>query len=336
MQLITSGFVALGLLVGLILINLQVALSTALLFGTIYFLLALFTRRALHKNGKKIAVSARQLMKALQEGLGAIRDVLIDGTQMEYLTVYREADSQQRRLRADNAFLAVFPRYALEALGMVGLALIGSLLVLQQGNGINVIPLLGALALGAQRLLPALQQVYASWAAIKGYSVAIEDVLLLLEQPLPIVIDTPHPFELSKSVVLSDVHYKYDTTKPDVLKGVSLEIFRGERIGFIGSTGSGKSTAVDLIMGLLKPTSGRIFIDGIDLHDSTKPKLSSSWRASIAHVPQNIFLSDNTIAENIAFGVPKDQINFDRVRYAARQAQILGFIEDSPTAFILI
>jgi len=333
LQLITSGIVAIGLFLGLMYINLQVALVTSALFGITYVLLAVLSKRALHKNGNKIAFASRQLMKALQEGLGAIRDVLLDGTQDEYLSVYRVAEAQQRKLRANNYFLAVSPRYVLEALGMITLALVGSVLVLRQGNESNVLPLMGAFALGAQRMLPALQQVYGSWASIKGYSVAVEDVLRLLEQPLPEIITKPEPLRLKRSISLSNICYQYDQNKPHVLKNISLEILSGERIGFIGSTGSGKSTAIDLIMGLLKPTSGKIYIDGIDLYDQEYPQLISAWRASIAHVPQSIFLSDNTIAENIAFGVPKHKIDIEKVRYAAQQAQILKSIEDTNDGF---
>ena len=149
-----------------------------------YGLLAITSRRELVRNGQKISEVSRQQLKALQEGLGAIRDVLLDGSQPTYLQIYRQADRPQRQLQAKNSFLGSFPRYALEALGMVAIALLGGLLVSQRGSGVSVIPFLGVLALGAQRLLPALQQIYAAWASLKGYSAAIQAVLALLNQPL--------------------------------------------------------------------------------------------------------------------------------------------------------
>ena len=151
LQLITSAVVAFGLVTGLLLIDAAVAFSAVALFGSAYTLLGIANRRELHRNGLKITEASTQQLKALQEGLGSIRDVLLDSNQPVFLKAYREADRPQRQLLAKNVFLGVFPRYAFEALGMVGIALLGGLLVMQRGTGPAVIPLLGTLALGAQR-----------------------------------------------------------------------------------------------------------------------------------------------------------------------------------------
>jgi ATP-binding cassette subfamily B protein len=132
---------------------------------------------------------------------------------------------------------------------------------------------------------------------------------------------------------LERLRFRYGSQTPWVLAGIDLEIRRGERIGLIGSTGSGKSTLVDLLMGLLTPTEGRILLDGVDLYDSCNPEHLVAWRAVIAHVPQSIFLADSSIAENIAFGIPKGLIDLERVQQAAQQAQIAGFIESSPEGY---
>ena len=327
LQIITGGVVAVGLLTGLLLIDALAAVAAAVLFCTAYGALAITARRELRSNSIKIAEASTQQLKALQEGLGAIRDVLLDGSQPLYLKIYGQADRPQRQLSAKNAFLGTFPRYALEALGMVAIALLGGLLVLQRGSGATVIPLLGALALGAQRLLPALQQIYGGWAALKSYSAAMQDVLAMLNQPLPSLADRAEPLWLRKDISLEGVHYRYSPDQYDVLQGVDLEICRGERIGLIGSTGSGKSTTIDVLMGLLVPTAGRLLVDGADIHDRACPERLSAWLATIAHVPQNIYLADSSIAENIAFGIPRYQINFARVKKAAEQAQIASFIE---------
>ena len=165
LQLITSVLVAIGLLTGLLWIDALVALAAASLFATAYGVLAMTARRELRRNGQIISDFSTRQLQALQEGLGAIRDVLLDGSQPTYLQIYRQADRPRRRLLAKNVFLGIFPRYALEAVGMVAIALLGCLLVLQRGSGMAVIPLLGVLALGAQRLLPALQQIYSGWAS---------------------------------------------------------------------------------------------------------------------------------------------------------------------------
>jgi len=333
LQLLTAAVVAVGLLAGLLLIDWPVALGAAALFGSVYGLLAITARQELRRNSLRIAAAAKQQIKALQEGLGAIRDVLLDGNQATYVAIYRQADRPQRQLLAKNQFLGAFPRYAVEALGMVAIALLGGLLVLQQGSGGGVIPLLGALALGVQRLLPALQQVYGGWSSLKGFNAELAGVLAMLNQPLPPLVQVAAPLSLREGIRLEGVHFRYGPEQPEVLRGLEIEIRRGERIGLIGSTGSGKSTTVDLLMGLLEPTAGRVLVDGIDLRDPGHPERLAAWRAAIAHVPQSIYLADSSLAENIAFGVPRDQIDLARVRQAAAQAQIASFIEASPEGY---
>ena len=333
LQVITAAVVAVGLLSGLLLIDWAVALGAAALFGSVYGLLAITTRKELQRNSQLITAAARQQIKALQEGLGAIRDVLLDGNQRTYVAIYRQADRPQRQLLAKNQFLGTFPRYALEALGMVAIALLGGLLVLQNGSGAAVIPLLGALALGAQRLLPALQQVYGGWAVLKGANANMAAVLAMLNQPLPPQVSVAEPLPLREGILLEGVHFRYGPEQPEVLYELDLEIRRGERIGLIGSTGSGKSTTVDLLMGLLEPTAGRVLVDGADLHDPAHPERLAAWRGTIAHVPQSIYLADSSIAENIAFGVPRQQIDLARVKQAAEQAQIASFIEGSAEGY---
>ena len=329
LQLLTSSVVAVGLLVGLLLIDAQVALVAAAIFSSAYVALAMLSRRELQINGRKITSASTLQIKSLQEGLGAIRDVLLNCSQNLYLETYRDADRPQRQLGAKNAFIIAFPRYSLEALGMVAIALLGGVLVVQRGSGTAVIPLLGALALGAQRMLPALQQVYAGWAALKSYNASMKGVLEILDLPVPLPLTGIEPLLPRNEILMHEVHFRYGRDQPDVLRGVDLEIRVGERIGLIGSTGSGKSTTVDILMGLLVPTTGKVLVDGVDLHDPQHPERLFAWRASIAHVPQSIYLADSSISENIAFGVPRHQIDFERVKQAAHQAQIANYIEST-------
>lgn len=333
LQLITSAVVAAGLLAGLLVIDAPIALGAAALFGIAYGVLTITARRELRSNGLKIAEAASQQLKALQEGLGAIRDVLLDGSQRTYLQLYQQADRPQRQLTAKNNFLRYSPRYALEALATVAIGLIGGGVALQRGSSAAVIPLLGALALGAQRLLPALQQIYSGWAALKGDNAAMQGVLEMLDQPLPLELIGPEPLPLREGICFDKVYFRYEIDQPEVLQGLHLEIRCGECVGLIGSTGSGKSTTVDLLMGLLVPTAGQVLVDGADLHDPEHPERLLAWRAAITHVPQTIYLADSSIAENIAFGVPRQQIDMGRVKEAAAHAQIASFIDASPDGY---
>lgn len=332
-QMITAAVVASCLLTVLLLMDWALAVGAAVIFCSVYCLLAIVTRRRLQRNSQQISAAAMLQIKALQEGLGAIRDVLLDGNQPTYVESYRQADRSQRQLQAKNMFLGVFPRYVVEALGVVAIALLGGILVLQKGTGGAVIPLLGGLALGAQRLLPSLQQIYGDWSILQGFNADLAGVLSMLNQPLPPQVSVTKPMILRECIHLEGVHFQYGSDQKEVLQGLDLEIRSGERIGLIGSTGSGKSTTADLLMGLLSPTAGRVLVDGADLHDPAHPERISAWRAAIAHVPQSIYLADSSIAENIAFGVPRNQIDLVRMKHAAEQAQIASFVEASQEGY---
>ena len=333
LRLITSSIVAVCLFLGLLFIDTTIALSATLVFGAAYLVLAIISRRELVANGQKIATASTEQIKSLQEGLGAIRDVLLDGSQSTYLEIYKQADRPVRRLQAKNDYIGTFPRYALESLGMVAIAFLGGLIAWQRGNGASVIPLPGAFALGAQRLLPALQQIYGGWAALNAYKISMSNLVAMLNQHVPVTIDYVKPSPLTRSIFFEDVRFHYNAAQSDVLVGTNFEIQHGERIGIFGPSGAGKSTVVDLIMGLLKPSEGRVLVDGKDLHDPRHPERLIAWRSTIAHVPQAIYLSDSSIAENIAFGTPRSQIDHERVQKAAQQSQISAFIESIPRGY---
>ena len=201
----------------------------------------------------------------------------------------------------------------------------------RHGGVAEALPILGMLALGAQRLLPLMQQLYGSWTMVAGSKAALIDVLGLLDQPLPAAANQPEPapLALKDAISFDNVRFHYGNNGPWVLDGINLVIPKGAKIGFVGSTGSGKSTALDLLMGLLEPTQGKILVDGQPISH----ELKRAWQRTIAHVPQNIFLADTTVAENIAFGIPPDQIDHERVHKAAEQAMIAEFIESRPEGY---
>lgn len=325
LTLISSLILLVAITLTLFFIDRVVALTVIVGFGTCYVIISLFFRSQLRLNAQRIAHEQNQVIKALQEGLGGIRDVLLDGTQPIYCDIYRQADHPLRNAYGSNIFIAGSPRFIMEALGIALIACLAYILSLRAEGIGSALPVLGALALGAQRLLPALQQAYGAWTNIIGSQSSLADVVMLLDQPLPeeILQPIPLPLAFEQSIRFDAVRFRYSSDGPWVLNGLNFTIPKGARVGIVGGTGSGKSTTLDLLIGLLMPTEGKLLIDGLPCTGNR----IRAWQKTIAHVPQNIYLADATLAENIAFGIPKAAIDMGRVRRAAQQAQIADFIE---------
>ena len=325
LKLMSSTILLVSIILALLVIDPVVAVSAAAGFGGIYGLISWISRHRLHLNGQRIAHEQSQVVKALQEGLGGIRDVLLDGNQLAYTNIFSKAVYPLRLAQGDNVFIAGSPRFIMEAFGMVLIAILAQALSYQAGGIATALPVLGALALGAQRLLPALQQIYVAWASIAGNYASLSDTVELLGQPMPadILKHKAAPLLFQNTICFNAVRYRYTNDSSWVLKDLNLTISKGATVGIVGSTGSGKSTMLDLLMGLLIPTEGEILVDGQSIRDARV----GAWQRTIAHVPQSIYLADTTLAENIAFGVPLIDIDMDMVQQAARKAQISDFIE---------
>jgi len=331
LNLISSSIMLIAILIALFAINPVIALSAFCGFGLIYGFIIWFTRERMLINSQCMSRESILVVKSLQEGLGGIRDVLIDGCQAVYCQIYRNADLPMRRAQGNVSFIGASPRFAIEALGMLLIAGLAYALARQPDGITKAIPVIGALALGTQRLLPVLQQAYGSWSSIQSGQASLQDTLELLDQPLPDYVDKPAatPIPFKNHINLQNLSFRYTQQTPFVLKNLNLTLQKGSRIGFIGLTGSGKSTLLDIVMGLLPPTEGTLDIDGQTVTQSN----NRAWQAHIAHVPQAIFLADSTIKENIAFGVQKGKIDHERVKQAARRAQIADIIETWPKKY---
>ncbi len=328
LTLISSAVILLAVLGTLISIQPIISLSAFIGFGLIYVAVAAITKRRIARNSRTIATQQIRVTKVVQEGLGGIRDVLIDGTQPVYSKSYKEAFTPLQVALSGNQVAGASPRFGVEALGMVllaGLAYVPAVLS-GAGEGVtNVIPILGTLAVGAQRLLPVLQQIYNAYITINGNQASTQDALDLLDQPMPehAYLQPANPMTFETAITLTDLSFRYTPQGPWVLRHINLQVPKGSRVGFMGVTGSGKSTLLDIVMGLLSPTEGALLVDNVAVTSQT----SRAWQVHISHVPQAIYLSDTSIAENIAFGVPLELIDLQKVKQAAQQAQIAQTIE---------
>ncbi|OQW68049.1 MAG: ABC transporter ATP-binding protein [Proteobacteria bacterium ST_bin12] len=331
LTIISSLFMMSAILIAIVYVNPLIAFTAFGSFGLLYTLIIKLTRKRLIKTGECIAREGANVHKSLQEGLSGIRDVLIDGTQSVYCQIYRDSDFPMRRASGDQSFIGAAPRYLMESLGMLLIAVLAYILAFQPDGVTKAIPILGALALGSQRLLPVLQQTYASISSIVGSQASLRDALELLDQPLPAYVNQPipKPLPFEQSINLNQLSFRYSSESAWVLNKIDISVAKGSRVGVIGSTGGGKSTMLDIVMGLLEPSEGSLEIDGV-LVDALNRR---AWQSHIAHVPQAIFLADTSIAENIAFGVPKAKIDYERVKLAAQQAQIADAIESWPSQY---
>ena len=330
-QGIVSVVYSCAIVAALVSIDYMSALLAGSGLAVFYWIITVITRRKLFVSGRISAECEGRRIQVVQEGLGGIRDVLIDSTQKVYVARLNKTLVAQREARVVGAFITTVPRFLVEGIGMVLIASVAYVMSLRTGGISTALPVLGALALGAQKLLPQLQQAYAGWTAVSSSRQALADVLELLEQAASSQLSEEQVSSLGMNVdiTMRNVSFRYGETQSEVLRQVDLTIRRGTKIGFIGETGSGKSTMLDIIMGLLEPTSGIIQVDGQSITSDN----CRSWQASIAHVPQAVYLSDAWIEENIAFGCDVNHVDRGLVIEAACKAQLSDFISSLPAGY---
>jgi len=334
LNIISSFIVLLSIVIALIMISPSVTFIVLFGFSFFYYIIAVVIKKRVACNSKIIAMESTNVVKSLQEGLGAIRDVIIDGSQKFYRDIYRDADIAMRAASASNLFMGISPRTILEAFGVLLITLVAYFVSIKHdsaGASEMTMPLLGTLALGAQRILPLLQQIYMGWNTIHGSKSALQDVILLLNLPLPEHADKAvgKAIPFNNKITLSNLSFRYDRSSKLILNNINIIIDKGSRVGIIGETGGGKSTLLDILMGLLDPTEGKIIIDNKVI---TKD-LQRRWQARISHVPQHIYLVDGSIESNIAFGIPSSDMDIDRIKLVAEKAQLSELIESMPQKF---
>ena len=321
----------LALTCGLIIIDPVVALVAIVGIGGGYITVTWVFRARLNRNSHRIAREQTLVVKAIQEGIGGFRDVLIDGTQAVFLDQFRNSDKPMRNAQGSNTIIQQAPRIIMEGIAMVLVAVVAVFLSGNPGGIAGGLPILGALALGGQRLFPLYQQCYTAVTTVMGYRSVLTVAFEILDQPMPetIGLPVPEPLELRQEIKCKNLRFRYTEHGPWVINGVDLTIAKGTCVGVVGTTGCGKSTLLDVLMGLLEPVEGTVLVDGQMLEGNRL----RAWQRSIAHVPQHIFLADASLTENIAFGVAAKNVNMERVHEVAGRAMITEFIDSEPTGY---
>jgi ATP-binding cassette, subfamily B, bacterial PglK len=326
MQGLIATVIALCVFVLLLRIDALAAGAAALTVALVYVGVSLAARPRLRRNSEALAGTLVERTRTVQEGLGGIRDIILDRSEAVVEARFRDLDSRYRRAQAATQFVAGSPRFVVEATGLVAIALVALAMSLQPGGVVRAIPVLGALALGAQRLLPLLQQAYHGWSMASGNLRAFRDVIEMMEMPIPAPPPAvSRPLAFDRGIEFDRVAFRYPEGR-FALSDVSFRIAAGAHVGIAGPTGGGKSTLLDLLMGLLEPDEGEIRVDGRPLDAAGR----YAWQAGLAHVPQAIYLIDDTIAANIAFPRSAGELDEERLAGAIRAAQLEPFLASLP------
>ncbi len=324
------------LLLTLLIIDPWVALGASALFGVFYFGVFRFLGKRRREISEGVKVANRGIMRESQQLLGGIKPIKVHRAEEPFMTSFRRHSEKQAKLTAWMPLYQNGPRYLIEPLAFGALVVLVLIYSAQGQDLISLLPVLGVMALAGYRLLPALQLLYGQATILSTTLHALDEVyeeFIAVEKDLAPEIDetknrfaAPPPLEWHTAITMENLCFQYPGTAKPVIGNLNLTIPKNSSLGIVGTTGSGKSTLVDLILGLHQPTSGRILIDGVPL----TPENRRAWRGGIGYVPQDIFLIDDTLAANIAFGVPKEDFDSGRLIEAAKAAQILDFIENLP------
>lgn len=328
---ISSAIFSVSILAGILFIDPIIALIAFSTLCFFYIPVAIFIKTKLEKNSKIVDRGQKKIVRFIQEALGGIRNLILDKSHNFFIDKYNEIDFKLREAIAENKFLGSVPRYIIEALIVILMALLGVYYSLQPNGMVEGLPILGFLALASQKLIPNMQQIYRCYASIAGSKENLDDTLNILNQKyVTNDQDLESQIKISRfnKISLSNISYRYSKKTPYIFEDINLEINKGEKIGIVGVTGGGKSTLIDLILGLLNPEAGEIYIDKNNIKD-----VKSSWQKMISHVPQDVYYSDDSFSKNIAFGSEVNLIDNSKLIKASKNAQIYNYIMQQDDGF---
>ena len=317
----------------LIFINGAVTIALFTAIGLSYSFLIILTKDRLKGYSELVASKSKESIKSMQEGLHGIKDVLINNSQKYYVEWFHETNMNLRRAQSRMLFLSQSPRYIIEGMGIIFVSFLAYQMVDFQGKNTGAaIPIIGVIVLGLQRMLPLAQLIYSGITNLRGSQKSLEVILLFLEseKTASVVSRKNTDINFQKNLTLCGIGYRHQHAKKDLFKDLDFSIDAGDRVAITGMSGAGKSTFANILMGLLKPSSGKFIVDGeeLSIYDNF-----DAWRKNIAHVPQEIYISDSTILENIAFGLPRTSIDRAKVAKVTKQAALEDLVEGLPLKY---
>lgn len=305
-----------------------------------YLLIYKLVRRRIMRHGKSVSLVNAQRFRLMNEGFGGIKDVLLLNRKADFIQQFNQSGKTLARAQGVVAALGETPRYFMELIAFGAMiSLVLALLILHQGVLSQVLPILAVYALAGFKLLPALQQIYSSITTIKGNAAAFEAIkpdLIASNTPVGAALAAKNDesqlaeaelnLQNHTALHLQNISFTYPNAPKPALNNISLSIPLNTTVGFVGESGSGKSTTIDLILGLIAPQQGQLKLDNTDITPANK----RAWQNHIGFVPQSIFLSEGTIAENVAFGISKEDINLEQVQNAISLAHLDDLVNSLP------
>tara|TARA_Y100000589_G_C27175729_1_gene638671 strand:+ start:64 stop:1830 length:1767 start_codon:yes stop_codon:yes gene_type:complete len=338
LYLLTNLIISFVIIFSLFIYSWKIMFLSLLVLVIYYVSIYQLVKKRLLNNGEKIAINDPKKIMIIQESMGGFRELAINGTQEIFIKLFKKYMTISRISAANAEFTSFFPRAILEAILFFSIAIIGYSFSKPDANinKIEILTILGAFIYALQRLLPMIQQIYTSLAGLKVKYTSIRFIIADLEcnkASKGILIPSKNLVSFKENIVFKDINYSYEAggKSKNILENINLKINKGECIGIFGETGSGKSTFLDILMGLIKPSNGNLYIDNIDI---SRDEIKGNWTLNISHVPQSIFLRDATIAENIAFGESLNTIDFELLERASQIAHIYNFIKKRDQGFM--
>lgn len=317
----------------LIWLNPLVAIVSVSVVSVSYFLIFRVVRRLVDRNGRKISENNSLRIRMLNEGYGGIKDIRLRNAERFYIDCFERATKSANRAIANNMILGQSPYYVMEALVFCGIMVIAMFFIVRFNGLGDALPVLALYAMAGYKLIPSFQQSYHALVGIRGtlpaYRAVRGDILASVQKSHEGSVSGVERIPFQKEIRAEGIYFRYPDRQDHVLKDVNFSVKFGQAVALVGASGAGKSTLVDLFLGLLSPTSGKVKIDDVDLGEGNV----RSWWSMIGYVPQFIYLSDSTIAQNVAYGIDPDSIDMNKVITACRQACIDEFIQTLPDGF---
>ena len=331
MEVITNIFVLFFIIITIFVIDFFASIIALLIFGTLYGTVMLYLRQKLRRRGELVRKENLKRYRFTSEALSSFKTTKVMHAEPHFIGSYEQASSQFAKHNTYAMVVGVLPRFMIEIIAVGGLVVFVLVQLALSRELESLAPVVGVLGLAGYRMLPALQNVFQGASSMQFSKPVLErlyDDLYETKDLEPRDIQAElsaniDPLGFKKSIEVKDAKFFYQGTEFNVLNGLSISIQKGQRIGLIGETGSGKTTLVDLLMGLLRLSGGSIQVDGTPLDDTTL----KAWQKNLGYVPQEIYLSDESLTKNIAFGVPDEAIDMERVRRAAKLAALAKFVE---------